>query len=68
MAVPLVAGLCAMAHYKVGVYLKKHEILSNDPMFGMTQKAFGTDFYRTKNEVMGELSALANQLEKYLGV
>lgn len=58
----------AMAHYKVGVYLKKHEILSNDPMFGMTQKAFGTDFYRTKNEVMGELRALANQLEKYLDV
>lgn len=58
----------AMAHYKLGVYLKECEILPHDPMFGMTQKAFGTDFYQTKNEVIGELNALANQLEKYLGV
>lgn len=58
----------AMAHYKLGVYLKEHEILPNDPMFGMTQKAFGTDFYQIKNQVIGELIALANQLEKYLDV
>lgn len=58
----------AMAHYKLGVYLKECEILPQDPMFGMTQKAFDTDFYQTKNKVIGELNTLANQLEKYLGV
>lgn len=58
----------AMAHYKLGVFLKEHEILPEDPMFGMTQKAFATDFYETKRKIMGELSSLACQLEKFLGV
>ena len=48
--------------------MKEHEILPEDPMFGMTQKAFATDFYETKRKIMGELSSLACQLEKFLGV
>ena len=56
----------AMAHYKVGVYLKVHEIVSGDPMYGMTQKAFNCDFYQAKNDIMRELKMLAIQLESYL--
>lgn len=56
----------AMAHYKVGVYLKKDEIVIDDPMYGMTQKAFGMDFYQTKNEIIRELENLSEQLEVYL--
>lgn len=56
----------AMAHYKVGVYLKANEVIPNDPMFGMTQKAYKCDFYLTKKTIIGELSQLANQLESYL--
>lgn len=56
----------AMAHYKVGVYLKPNEIVAEDPMFGMTQKAFGYDFYQTKEAIVQELKLLADQLETYL--
>ena len=55
-----------MAHYKVGVYLKKDEIVMDDPMYGMTQKAFGLDFYQTKKLVIRELMNLSGQLELYL--
>lgn len=58
----------AMAHYKVGVYLKAHEIMPEDPMYGMTQKAFNCDFYQAKSEIMKELMMLASQLESYLNL
>ena len=55
-----------MAHYKIGVYLKVHEIVPEDPMYGMTQKAFGGDFYQVKNDIISEMKKLAVQLESYL--
>lgn len=58
----------AMAHYKLGVFLKEHEILLNDPMFGITQKAFGSDYHQTKKKIVEELNSLACQLENFLGV
>ena len=58
----------AMAHYKIGVYLKEQEIVPNDPMFGMTQKAFNRDFLCIKSEIVKELNQLAIQLESYLGI
>lgn len=56
----------AMAHYKVGVYLKLNDIVPDDPMFGMTQKAFGLNFYEAKNGIFHELKLLSGQLETYL--
>lgn len=56
----------AMAHYKVGVYLKPNDIVPDDPMFGMTQKAFGLNFYEAKNGIYHELKLLSRQLETYL--
>ena len=58
----------AMAHYKIGVYLKAREIVPEDPMYGMTQKAFSGDFYQAKNAIILELQKLADQLEAYLGL
>ena len=56
----------AMAHYKIGVYLKEDEIITDDLMFGMTQKAFGLDYLSTKNRVYRELDSLGRQIGKYL--
>ncbi len=56
----------AMAHYKIGVYLKAHEIVPEDPMYGITQKAFGVDFFQTKQEIVRDLGKLSEQLESYL--
>lgn len=56
----------AMAHYKVGVYLKEAEIITDDLMYGMTQKAFGLDYLSTKNRVYRELNSLGQQIGEYL--
>lgn len=56
----------AMAHYKVGVYLREKEIIPGDPMFGMTQKAYGMDFYYMKKTIVRELKKLSDQVESYL--
>lgn len=56
----------AMAHYKVGVYLKPNDIVPDDPMFGMTQKAFGHNFYMVKDSVFDELKSISRQLEDFL--
>ena len=56
----------AMAHYKIGVYLKPHEILPDDPMFGMTQKAFGCSYLKIKTGICDELKSISSQLENYL--
>ena len=58
----------AMAHYKVGVYLKPNDIVPDDPMFGMTQKAFGLNFYEAKNGIYHELKLLSIQLETHLNL
>ena len=56
----------AMAHYKIGVYLKPYEIVSDDPMYGMTNKAFNCSFYTAKKEIYSELMSLSKQLEYFL--
>lgn len=58
----------AMAHYKLGVYLKPDEVITGDPMFGMTQKAFGLEYHAVKHAIISELTSLSGQIEKYLGL
>lgn len=58
----------AMAHYKLGVYLKPDEMIIEDPMFGMTQKAFGLEYHTVKQAIFSELASLSEQIEKYLGL
>lgn len=56
----------AMAHYKVGVYLKPEELVMDDLMYGMTQKAFGLSYSTVKEAIMSELTVLSYQIEEYL--
>lgn len=56
----------AMAHYKVGVYLRANEIVPKDPMFGLTQKAFNCDFGKVKHAIFCELKSLSMQIERFL--
>lgn len=58
----------AMAHYKLGAYLKPNQMIIEDPMFGMTQKAFGLEYHAVKHAIISELTLLSEQIEKYLGL
>lgn len=58
----------AMAHYKLGAYLKPDEMIIEDLMFGMTQKAFGVEYHAVKHTIISELTSLSEQIEKYLGL
>lgn len=58
----------AMAHYKIGRYLREDEIIFSDLMCGMTYKAFGVNYQATKDAIYTELRQLARQLEDYLHV
>ena len=55
-----------MAHYKLGVALKKDELLFEDKLFGLTQKYFKSDYLTVKNGIMQELESLACQIGDYL--
>ncbi len=56
----------AMTHYKLGVALKKEELVPEDMMYGLTIKYFGTTYIETKKSIIGELEQLAYQLYEYL--
>lgn len=56
----------AMAHYKLGVALKKDELISEDKFFGLTQKYFRSDYLTVKNGIMQELESFACQIGDYL--
>lgn len=56
----------AMAHYKIGVALKDHELILSDPFYGLAQKYLGCDYSTLKTGVMRELAQLASQLTGYL--
>jgi len=56
----------AMAHYKVGIALKPEELIIDDPLFGMTQKYFHSDYFTVKQAVLNNLFSLAEQLKTYL--
>lgn len=56
----------AMAHYKIGVALKDHELIPSDPFYGLTQKYLGCDYSTLKDGIMQELTRLAQQLQVYL--
>lgn len=56
----------AMAHYKVGAYLKSTEVDTNDFMYGISQKAFGKGYLEVKEFVIMELLSLSDQIESFL--
>lgn len=56
----------AMAHYKLGIALKQHELLFDDAMFGLTIKIFGKEYSDVKKEIYKVLDGLAKQIGEYL--
>ena len=58
----------SLAHYKLGVALKKDELVLSDPLKGLTQKYFQTDYGIVKKFVLSELSNTAGKIEGYFGV
>ena len=51
-----------LAHYGLGRYITESEIISDDVLKGLTNKAFGKDYLTTKEEVYKILKDLADQI------
>ena len=51
-----------LAHYGLGQYLSENEIISDDILKGLTNKAFGKDYSTIKEELYEILRSLANQI------
>lgn len=58
----------SMAHYKLGVSLRENDIIEKDPMFGLTQKFFGEDYYTVKNNIIAELDGVEKQIKKIINL
>lgn len=58
----------AMAHYKIGIALKKDEIICGDPLFGLTQKFLNTDYFALKNAIKAALKSTSQQIRKHLNL
>ena len=58
----------AMAHYKIGIALKSNEIIPDDYFMGLTQKYFSCDYITLKNNIMLNISNIADQMKIYLGI
>lgn len=58
----------SMAHYKLGVYLCSSDMVIDDPMWGITQKAFGCNYNVIKKAILEELYGLSLQIERYLHI
>lgn len=51
-----------IAHYGLGRYISESEIISDDVLKGLTNKAFGKDYLTVKEELYKILKDLANQI------
>ena len=58
----------SLAHYKLGIMLKKDDLILSDPLKGLTQKIFQTDYNSIKNFTLNELTNSAKMIEMYLGI
>lgn len=58
----------AMAHYKLGMVMHDDDLKVDDPMFGLTIKMFGLDYYDTKEFIFKELINLSKSISKYLNI
>lgn len=52
-----------LAHYGLGQYLNENEINFADPLKGLTQKAFGEDYFTTKENLYIILRNLTKQIK-----
>ena len=55
----------SMAHYKLGVSLKKTE-LKDDPIFGLSQKVLNVEYFVLKKGIIDELTQLNRQIDSII--
>lgn len=55
-----------LAHYGLGQYLAAEDIVHDDPLKGLTFKAFGKDYDATKTEIYTVLRNLAQQIANHV--
>lgn len=53
-----------LAHYGLGQYISEDEIKADDILKGLTNKAFGKDYFTTKAELYEMLRGLAKQIKQ----
>lgn len=55
-----------LAHYGLGNFIKEKEIIGNDILKGLTNKAFNLDYLTTKKEIFNRLNELESEIEKFI--
>ncbi len=55
-----------LSHYGLGQYIDCCDLFVNDPLKGLTQKAFDMDYFKAKEILFDYLSSLADQIEKII--
>ncbi|MBV4429510.1 hypothetical protein [Clostridium tyrobutyricum] len=55
-----------LAHYGLGQYIRETEIISDDILKGLTNKAFGKDYLTTKAELYEILRSLTKQIKQII--
>ena len=53
-----------LAHYGLGQFINEDEIIEKDILKGLTNKAFGKDYYSAKDELYSELKNLSKQIKQ----
>ena len=52
-----------IAHYGLGAFMSEKDIIENDVLKGLTHKAFGEDYFHTKEKLFTILTSLRDQIE-----
>lgn len=55
-----------LAHYGLGQFMTDSEIFPNDTLKGLTIKAFGEDYFTTKERLYNYLSSLSEQIKELI--
>lgn len=55
-----------LAHYGLGQLLVEKDVVSDDILKGLTNKAFNMEYHLVKKILYGYLKDLTNQIEKYI--
>ena len=57
-----------LAHYGLGQYLTEDDLRLNDPMMGLTEKAFHMYYYTAKEKLYSYLIELTDQIKELIGL
>ncbi len=57
-----------LAHYGLGQYMSEEDLQVNDPLKGLTIKAFNMDYFMAKEKLYLYLTELTDQIKKLIGL